>query len=182
MICFVVISFCQICSAIKGFNFADNQLPVMMGPDNGWLRAEMSGYIPSTLTVCERFYASFNRWGDQFGLWHILSPYDQKLPVFDLRCESTQLCKSGPTGTFAKAKKDYPKQNWLRKWTSVCVAIDFIQNDIAIYFNGRKHNDTKLEESRKKNPKKAVTGFSPDGYFSGNFKTNFNCNYLPFRI
>ena len=47
----VILTICSTCLAIKGYDFGDNKMNKRMGPDNGILRAEMSGYIPSTLTI-----------------------------------------------------------------------------------------------------------------------------------
>ena len=64
------------CWAIKGYNFGDNQMNVRMGPEDGFLQARIGGLVPSSLTVCLRFYPNYNRHGDQIGLWNIRIPHD----------------------------------------------------------------------------------------------------------
>ena len=157
---------CQASFAIKGYNFADNKLNVRVGPDNGWLRAEMNGFIPESYTMCVRFYPKFMRFGDQLGLWNIYTSYDlKKPPKSHIFCGSTGQCKSNPIVVLPKLTA-YPKTNIVRKWSTLCVGIDFIDDNIFISYNGKIYDNTKREEQRKKDKIKTASNF-PVGYFSG---------------
>ena len=137
-------------SAIKGYNLADNKMNVRMGPHDGYLRAEMSGLrVPPELTVCLRFHHNFSRHGDQQGLWHIFIPNDTKWPIFNIACNSKGWCSREFRGYIMKQnKEDYPKVNFLRKWSSMCVGLDFLNDHISAFFNGKEVNTTALEKYR----------------------------------
>jgi len=149
-------------SGMKGYNFADNKMNVRMGPDDGFLRKDFSGLIPSAVTVCLRFYPNYNRHGDQLGLWNIRIPFDDRYPVFDFVCKSKGQCGSEFHGTILDKSGNYPKVNWLRKWTSICVGLDFVNDNMVTYFNGEKFNRTELEKDRQ-----PLTLRFPEGYFEG---------------
>ena len=162
----------RVSHAIKGYSIGDNKLNISVGPDDGYLSLEMSGYIPSTLTGCIRFNPDYNRHGDQYGLWNIYTPYEDLWPAFDMYCRSFALCTSLPSVLIQNKKGAYPKENWLRKWNSICVGIDYIDDEIIVYFNGKKYDREKIEKERKENGK-FLSNNLPKGYFSGKiFKLN----------
>ena len=149
----------------QGYDFGDNKMNKRMGPDNGILRAKMSGYIPSTLTICLRFYGQYNRHGDQLGLIDLYTPCDYKWPVYNLVCTSTGWCGTEFYGALFYLD-DYPKVNLLRKWNSWCVGLDYINDKTISYFNGKEVNATALEEYRNESGN-ALSSRLPVGYFSG---------------
>ena len=143
---------------------------VRSGPHDGFLVAEMTGLrVPPTLTVCLRFHPNYNRHGDQQGLWHIYVPPDMKWPIFNLVCNSKGHCSTEFHGTILKQKEeDFPKVNFLRKWSSICVGLDFLENKISVFFNGKEVNKTALEQYRNDSGN-ALDNRFPTGYFSGDF-------------
>ena len=154
------------CWAIKGYNFGDNQMNVRMGPEDGFLQARIGGLVPSSLTVCLRFYPNYNRHGDQIGLWNIRIPHDSRWPIFDLVCKARGRCSSEFHGTIVKEKEDaFPRMNMIRKWSSLCVGLDFLNNSLVAYYNGQEINRTTLEEERKESGNSMDYRF-PSGYFS----------------
>ena len=157
---------CSQCSTIKGYNFGDNKMNVRMGPDDGYLKASLNGRVPSTLTICVRLYPNYKRHGDQFGVWHLKTPYDERTPVFNLGCQSNGVCSTLYWGRLIDPPENaYPKVNWIRKWTSICMGLDFLNNDLVYYVNGKEvEQDTERKESG--NP---LDLRFPSGYFSGNY-------------
>ena len=67
LLCFFMVS-CGHGLDIKGYDFGDNMMNVRMGPDNGFLRADMPGLIPSNLSICTRVYTANIRHGNQLGI------------------------------------------------------------------------------------------------------------------
>ena len=156
------------CWGMKGYNFEDNKSSTMTSPDDGFLLLELPGLLPATLSVCWRFYTNFNRFGDQVGVVQLFTPND-KWPVFNVYCRSVSVCRTTFHGTLVDKGGDFPRRNWLRKWSSICVGLDFLNNEITASFNGEKINRTELETFRKEkgNP---LTKSIPTGYFEGNYK------------
>ena len=151
------------CSIIKGYNFGDNKMNVRMGPDGGYLTAKMPGHVPASITVCARFKPDFKRHGDRLGLLNIYIPHDKKWPVFNIVCRSSGRCTMEFHGTLiTKEKNVYPKVNWLQKWSSICVGLDYVNDTITAFFNGAEVNRTKEEEKREA----PLDKMFPEGYFS----------------
>ena len=167
------------CVIMKGYTFDDNKMNVRMGPDDGYLRAEMLGFVPTAITVCMRFYPNYKRHGDQLGLWHIHIPHDERWPIFNLYCQGQGRCGSEFHGYIIEEEENaFPRVNLIRKWSSLCVGLDFINDEITAFFNGMEVIRTKLENERKEsgNPLEKVF---PSGNFSGNLnykKTNMYCH------
>ena len=158
------------CSAIKGYNFGDNKMNTRMGPDDGYLSANMTGFVPSTITVCVRFYPDYKRHGDQIGLWHIHIPYDDRWPIFNLYCMGHGRCGSEFHGFIIEEQENsFPRVNLIRKWSSICVGLDFVNDKITAFFNGKEVNRTKQENERKESGNPLDKVF-PNGYFSGKIK------------
>ena len=164
---FVIFITCPECSAIKGYNFADSKLNGRRSPDDGFLQAQFDGPVPSTLSICVRFNQKYERHGNQLGLFHILIPSDEKYPLVGLVCNSKGHCLLDTHNGIIIKKKEgaYPKVNWLRKWTSICVSMDFDNNQVIAAINGKEVNRTELEKERKElHP---LDHWAPKGYFSG---------------
>ena len=157
--------------AIRGYNFQDNKLNVRVGPHDGYLRADMSGYVPTAITVCARFNPIYNRYGDQPGIFGIFTPYDDRWPVYNVQCPTFQRCRTEFHGHLQEALDEgaFPKKNWLRKWTSMCVGVDFIKDETRFYLNGADRGQ-KSEELRKTSGNPLIFHF-PEEYFSGRFFT-----------
>ena len=138
---------------------------VRVGPDNGWLRAEMNGFIPESFTICVRFYPKFIRFAGQLGLWNIYTSYDLKKPTNNIHCHPNLDCHSPPIEVTPKLTA-YPKANIIRKWSTLCIGLDFIDDNLFVSYNGKIFDNTKKEEQRKKDKIKTTHNF-PAGYFSG---------------
>ena len=52
----------------------------------------------------------------------------------------------------------------IRKWSSLCVGLDFLNNSLVAYYNGKELNRTTLEEERKETGNSMDYRF-PSGYF-----------------
>ena len=142
------------CSAIKGYDFGDNKMNKFVGPDNGILRAEMAGYFPPTLTICFRFYIKYNRFNRKIGMINIYSPYDDiTMPFYNIHCMTTGWCGTELYGTYLKSyyypDPHYPNRNYVRKWSSFCVGLDFLEDLSTAAFNGKEVNKTAIQEARK---------------------------------
>ena len=146
-------------SGMKGYNFGDNKMDVRWAPDNGFLKADFSGFVPPALTYCSRFYLSSSRHGDQFAPFEIFTPYDERHPVNRVSCSSWGRCNSGFHGQLFDLRNKmlglentdrwdshYPKINLLRKWTSLCVSLDFVNNDMNCFVNGK----SSIQQSMRK--------------------------------
>ena len=175
---FILLIFISKSSGMKGYNFGDNKMDVRWAPDNGFLKADFSGFVPPALTYCSRFYLSSSRHGDQFAPFEIFTPYDERHPVNRVSCSSWGRCNSGFHGQLFDLRKmlglentdrwdsHYPKINLLRKWTSLCVSLDFVNNDVNCFVNGKKFNTSIYEEKRNKITHSMDKRY-PEGYFEG---------------
>ena len=153
-------------SAIRGYDFGDNMMNVRMGPDNGYLRADMPGLIPPQLTVCTRVYTANIRHGNQLGIWSIYTPYDKRVPILDLQCRGEDYCLSEYHGSWIPQPDDYPKKNMIRKWSTICMGIDFMADTVTTWYNGKEVN-SQLEVDRKGSGYQALDMRLPKGYFAG---------------
>ena len=72
---------------IKGFNFGDNMMNVRNGPNNGYLHADMPGPVPQRVSFCARIYPENVRHGNQLGVLSVYTPYDTRMPIFDIQCK-----------------------------------------------------------------------------------------------
>ena len=159
---------------MKGYNFGDNKMDVRWAPDNGYLKADFPGLVPPALTSCSRFYLSYSRHGDQYCPLEIFTQNDKRRPIFFLRCKSSGSCHNEVHSSIFNLEKmlgleksNYPKTNLIRKWTSFCVSLDFVNNDMKYFFNGKKFNTTIFEEKRKNLPIYSMNNRFPEGYFEG---------------
>ena len=132
-----------------------------------FFRLSFWGPVPSTLSICVRFNQKYERHGNQVGVWNIFIPNDEKYPLVGLSCNSKGHCLfETENGDIIKNKEGaYPKVNLLRKWTSICVSMDFDNNQVLAAINGDEINRTELENDRKK--LHLLDHMAPKGYFSG---------------
>ena len=84
---------------------------------------------------------------------------------------SSALCLTTFHGAIVDKGGDFPRRNWLRKWSSICVGLDFLNKEISASFNGEKVNRLKLETVRREKGN-SLTKSLPTGYFEGNDKKN----------
>ena len=151
---------------IKGYEFGDNMMNVRMGPDNGFLRADMQGLIPPNMSICTRIYTANIRHGNQLGIWSIYTPYNSRVPIFDLQCRGEDYCTSEYHGDLIPQPDAYPKVNMIRKWSSICIGMNFLTDMITAYYNGKEVN-SQLEVERKEGGYQALNMRLPKDYFSG---------------
>ena len=174
----LILMTCLTCSAIKGYNFGDNRMNKFVGPDNGILRGEMAGYFPSSLTICLRFYLKNQRFNKRIGLINIYSPYDDvTMPFYNIHCGSWGWCGTELYGTYIdgyRNDKNFQNKNLVRKWNSICVGLDYLEDQSTASFNGKEVNKTAIQEWRKQR----LDSRLPARYFSGKFKfwTYFKLN------
>ena len=162
----IMVMFTVQCLSLRGYNFEDNKSKVPVSPDDGFLRIEMPGRVPAHLSVCMRFYPQNTRFGDVQALWHLFTPYNDRYPTYNLYCRSYGRCQSEIYGIILEKERNFPRRNWIRKWSSVCVGLDFLKNNITASFNGDLVNRTDLERKRKEKGVLLQQSF-PSGYFEG---------------
>ena len=160
------LNFNSVYTVSKGYDFADNLMNVRMGPDNGFLRAEMGGLIPPKLSICARMYTANIRHGNQLGVWSIYTPHNDRVPVFDLQCRGENYCLTEYHGLVIPRTYEYPRVNMIRKWSSMCIGLDFTADSVRSFYNGKEVNED-LEVSRKESGYQALDVRLPKGYFSG---------------
>ena len=164
----MVLTTCSTCWAIKGYDFGDSKINKFVGPDNGILRAEMAGYFPSALTICLRFYLKYQRFNARIGLINIYSPYDDvTMPFYNIHCGTWGWCGTELYGTLIDGhygEENYQNKNFVRKWASICVGLDYLEDLTTVSFNGKETNRTAIQEWRKQRLDTRL----PAGYFSGN--------------
>ena len=162
----LILTTCLTCWAIKGYDFGDNKINKFVGPDNGILRAEMAGYFPSSLTICLRFYLTSVR--GKIGLVNIYSPYDDvTMPFYNIHSTSWGWIGTELYGKYRAehwGEINYQNKNLVRKWASICVGLDYIEDLSTFSFNGKEANRTDIQEWRKQR----LDSRLPAGYFSGN--------------
>ena len=162
----ILVFYTALCDGLRGYNFEDNKSKVPVSPDDGFLRIQIPSRVPAQLSVCLRFHPNINRFGDIFGVWHIFTPYDDRYPVFNLYCRSYAVCGSEFHGVIIEKENNFPRRNWLRKWSTVCVGLDFVKNDIIASLNGELINRTDEETKRKEKGNSLQKNF-PARYFEG---------------
>ena len=162
----IMVLYAAQCLGMRGYNFEDNKSKVPVSPDDGFLRIEMPGQVPAQLSVCIRFYPENTRFGDVHPMWNLFTPYNDRSPTYNLYCRSFAACQSEIYGYMLKKENNFPRRNWLRKWSSVCVGLDFLKNNITVSFNGELINRTDLERKRKEKGTDLQKSFS-SGYFEG---------------
>ena len=165
----IVVLYAAQCLAMRGYNFQDNKYKFPVSPDDGFLRIEIPGRVPAQLSVCMRFYPQNTRFGDQHSLWNLYTPYNDRAPTYNLYCHSFGVCKSELYGFILEKENNFPRRNWIRKWSSVCVGLDFLNNTITASFNGELVNRTVLEKKRKEKGILLQKSF-PSRYFEGKHK------------
>ena len=162
---------------ISGYHFGDNKMNVRFSKDNGNLTAWFDGFLPPNLSICIRFYTDNIRHVNQLGIVNIFTPYNipNKRPLFDVLCYGESYCETEYHGLLVPKPENYPKTNLIRKWSSLCIGIQFVEDNLMVFYNG-KHSNQELEQKRKENGRKMDSQL-PKGYFEG---TEESSSSLPF--
>ena len=163
---------------IRAYNFGDNRMNVRRSEANGNMFARFEGLVPESISICTRFYPENIRHGNQLGIFAISTPYSKRPPTFVAFCRGGNFCYSESHGPLVPDPGSYPKANLLKKWTSICVGMHFLSNDLTVYYNG-KHVNKELEEKRKKNKELTLDSLLPEDYFKGTSTYGFHPYLTP---
>ena len=75
------------------------------------------------------------------------------------------IVKQSTHGWIIPKPETYPKTNLIRKWSSLCLGIQFVNDALTVFYNGQ-HVNEELEMKRKEDGKNMDSQL-PEGYFKG---------------
>ena len=154
-------------NGIPGYIFGDNNMNVRFTEQNGNLTAWFEDLLPENLSICVRFYTNNIRHGNQLGIVNLYTPHNipKRRALFDVLCYGQNYCETEYHGWIIPKPESYPKTNLIRKWSSLCLGIQFVNDALTVFYNGQ-HVNEELEMKRKEDGKNMDSQL-PEGYFKG---------------